>query len=250
MSAYDWDAVFDEDYLFFYEVFLTPELSEREAEFIARVLDVPPGAALLDVPCGHGRIANRLARRGYRVAGLDRSPLFLARARDEARAWDVEVDYREGDMRALPWPEASFDAVICWFTSFGYFDEEDNRRVLAEFHRVLRPGGRLLLEQMHRERVVRSFAPGQAEAVTIHERDGDYLIDRSRFDLSSGRVETERIVVRAGRVRRVAYGVRLYALTELRDLLTASGFREVRAWGEFGSPLTLDSRRLVVLALK
>lgn len=250
MSTYDWDQVFDEDYLFFYEAFLTPERNDREAESIAGLLGLPPGTAVLDVPCGHGRIANRLARRGYRVAGLDRSPLFLERARDEARAWGVEVDYREGDMRALPWPDGTFDAVVCWFTSFGYFNDEDNRRVLAEFHRVLRPGGRLLLEQIHRERVVRSIAPGQPETVAVVERDGHLLIDRSRFDLAASRVETERILVRDGRVRRVRYGVRLYTLTELDGLLREQGFREVQAWGELGDRLTLDSRRLVTLAVK
>lgn len=64
MTASDWDAVFDEDYLYFYEAFLTPERSDREAGFVASVLGLEPGTAVLDAPCGHGRIANRLARRG------------------------------------------------------------------------------------------------------------------------------------------------------------------------------------------
>ena len=86
MTGAHWDAVFDEDYLYFYETFLHDERNEKEAELIARLLDLGPGADVLDVPCGHGRIAVRLARRGCRVTGLDASPLFLERARQAAAA--------------------------------------------------------------------------------------------------------------------------------------------------------------------
>ena len=60
---------------------------------------------VLDLACGHGRIANRLAERGARVTGLDRTPLFLEVARRDAADRRVEVEYVEGDMRELPWEE-------------------------------------------------------------------------------------------------------------------------------------------------
>lgn len=84
--------------------------------------------------------------------------------------------------------------------------------------------------------------------MSVVERDGGLMVDRHRLHLTRGLAETERIVVRAGRVRRFAFGVRLYALTELRDLLQRCGFGDVQAWGELGAPLTLDSRRLVARA--
>ena len=100
---------------------------------------------VLDLACGHGRIANRLAERGARVTGLDRTPLFLEVARRDAAARGVEVDYVEGDMRELAW-EGGFDRVVSWFTSFGYFDDQANRGVLGGVHGALRPGGSLLIE--------------------------------------------------------------------------------------------------------
>ena len=71
-----------------------------------RLLDLEPGMEVLDLACGHGRIANRLTQRGARVTGLDATPLFLEHARRDAAERGVEVDYVAGDMRSLPWPGA------------------------------------------------------------------------------------------------------------------------------------------------
>jgi Methyltransferase domain len=72
---------FGEDYLYFYDAFLTGEVSDAQADRLWRLLGLESGVEVLDVPCGHGRIANRLAARGASVTGLDANALFLARAR-------------------------------------------------------------------------------------------------------------------------------------------------------------------------
>lgn len=68
MPRFDFDEVFDEGYLYFYETFLTPGRNDEQAGLIARLLELGPDDVVLDVPCGHGRIANRLAARGCRVS--------------------------------------------------------------------------------------------------------------------------------------------------------------------------------------
>jgi cyclopropane fatty-acyl-phospholipid synthase-like methyltransferase len=127
--VFEFSEVFNEDYLYFYG----PELeavSDAQAETIWRLLDLEPGMEVLDLACGHGRIANRLTQRGARVTGLDATPLFLEHARRDAAERGVEADYVSGDMRSLPWPEHRFERIISWFTSFGYFDDIDNQKVL------------------------------------------------------------------------------------------------------------------------
>jgi ubiquinone/menaquinone biosynthesis C-methylase UbiE len=242
--VFEFSEVFNEDYLYFYG----PQLevvSDAQAETVWRLLDLAPGMEVLDLACGHGRIANRLAQRGARVTGLDATPLFLEQARRDAAERGVEVDYVCGDMRSLPWPEHRFDRVISWFTSFGYFDDSDNQIVLSEAHRVLGGGGRLLIENNNLAELLPRWLP----AVVV-ERDGDFMIDRSTFEPVTGRAVTERTCVRDGGVRRFSYSVRMFIAVELKDWLVAAGFDSVDQLDYEGAALTAGSGRMVSVAHK
>jgi 2-polyprenyl-3-methyl-5-hydroxy-6-metoxy-1,4-benzoquinol methylase len=236
------DEVFDEDYLYFYEDLLTGERSDAETELVWRLLELEPGLEVLDLACGHGRIANRLAARGARVTGLDATPRFLELARADAEARSVDVEYVHGDMRELPWT-ARFDRILCWFTAFGYFDDEQNRQVLREARKALRDGGLLLIEGNNLLELARRWQP-----TTLVERDGDFVIDRHRFDPVTGRMNTERIVVRGGRVRRFTYAVRMFVASELRDWLVGAGFASVDFYDRDEEPLTAEGRRMIAVA--
>jgi SAM-dependent methyltransferase len=239
----DREQVFDEDYLYFYEPFQSEQANDREAELVWDLLELSPGSEVLDLACGHGRIANRLAQRGARVTGLDATPTFLDLARADAAVRGVEVEYVAGDMRILPWSER-FDAVLSWFTSFGYFDDDDNRVVLEQAYAALKPGGCLLIENNNAAAVMRTFVPAH-----VGERDGDFLVDRFRLDLPSGHIHTDRTVVRDGRIRTFSYDVRLFWPPELAAWLRGVGFAEVEIRSREGE-LTLDQRRMVTLARK
>ncbi len=82
------------------------------------------------------------------------------------------------------------------------------------------------------------------------ERDGDLMIDRSRFDPISGRATTERTVVRDGRTRRFRFSVRMFIAAELRDWLLDAGFRQVEFFDHLGEPLSARSSRMVTVALR
>ena len=241
--AFDIKAIFNEDYLYFYADRLGDARSDADVDLIERLGPPTAGAEILDLACGHGRIANRLAQRGCRVTGVDAVASFLDRAREDADTRGVAVDYVLADMRDLPWT-GRFDAVVCWFTAFGYFDDSDNRRVLREMARVLRPGGTLLLDVVHYTYLVREHL-----STTVVERDGDLLLDRHHLDPIAGRTVVERTIIRDGNVRhRIPWFVRLFTFTELRDWLLAAGFGSVDGYGEDGAPLTADSARMILVA--
>jgi SAM-dependent methyltransferase len=251
MSApdFDFDEVFaPDDYLYFYDERLAAERTDGEVELIWRLLGLEPGMAVLDLACGHGRITQRLARRGCQMVGLDSSPGFLELARRDAVAltWSgvVAPEYVLGDMRHLPWSER-FDHILNWFTAFGYFDDESNRHVLHEAQRALKPGGKLLIELNNRDAIL-----SHLQHTSVVERDGNYLIDQTHYDVPTGRMITKRTVIRDGRVRQMRFFVRMFTFPELRDWLLAADFSSVESFDEQGVALALESRRMLVVATK
>jgi len=245
MERDEWDELFDELYLRTYaSAGRGGESPEEQALAAARLAGCEPGAGVLDAPCGYGRHSIPLAREGYRVVGLDRSPVLLAEAErlGGSGEWPRWV---HGDHRELPFPDESFDACLCLFTSLGYRGEEGDLQTLSEFRRVLRPGRALVIETMHRDRLARIFQSRTWEPLP----DGATLVEERRFDRAAGIIETDHGFIDAdGRKRSVTYRVRCYAATELVRLARAAGFAEVECFGGLqGEELTSDTR-LVVLA--
>jgi SAM-dependent methyltransferase len=238
------DELFDEDYLDFFAERLADETTDEEASTVWNLLGLGEGTEVLDLACGHGRIANRLAGMGARVTGLDATPLFLDLGRADANRRGVDVEYVHGDMRSIPWTER-FDAVVSWFTAYGYFDDAQNRAVLGQVHRALRPGGRFLVELIHKDGILPHWVPA-----TVTEVDDGILIDQREFDPLSGRVKARWTIVRNGRVRRSSFFTRLFSFTELRDWLHDAGFGTIEGYAGDGTPLTPSAPRMVVIAHK
>jgi ubiquinone/menaquinone biosynthesis C-methylase UbiE len=110
---------------------------------------LPEGAAVLEVAPGPGYLAVEIARLGrFRVTGLDVSRTFVQIAGEYARREGVAVEFRHGDVAAMPFEPASFDLIVCQ-AAFKNFTRPDD--ALAEMHRVLRPGGRAVIQDLSRE---------------------------------------------------------------------------------------------------
>jgi SAM-dependent methyltransferase len=146
-----------------YDLFYRDKPYEQEAAFVddalRRAADGPI-ASVLELACGTGSHALALARKGYRVEGVDSSEDMLAQARSKAVAAGVAADFRAQDMRGLPTPGQPFDAVVCLFDSIGYVaTNEGLEQALEGVHRSLRPGGLFLFEFWHAPAMLRNYDP-------------------------------------------------------------------------------------------
>lgn len=234
---------FDEDYLYFYAEVLSDARSDADAALAARLIGAEPGLRVLDVPCGEGRIAGRLRRRGCEVVGVDDNPLFLSLARER---WP-DVRFERHDMRALPFA-SSFDVVVNWFTSFGYFDRAGNEAQLAGFARALRPAGLLLLETHNPIRLARLVELAGGSAAVLVEREGNLMVDLVTYRPPEPLAHTRRFIVRDGRARTIDFAMEQVGAAELERRLRDAGFADVRILGDDGGRLTPESRRLIALA--
>lgn len=242
------DELFDADYLAFYGNELNNAINDEEAQTIRELLQIEPGLRLLDLPCGYGRMARRLAQAGATVTGIDRSEFFIEHARADAARHGVSVDYRTGDMRTISF-DGEFDVVLNWFTSFGYFDDDTLKTLLTRLHRALVPGGRLVIETMNLHKFhLHPYESSHTKEIT--DEDGThFLIDRSRYDPHDGRLHVRRFITRSGqRTRELAYSLRLFTYPELRGWLRAAGFDYCQAFGPDCEAFEVDSDRLIVIA--
>ncbi len=239
-------AFFDDDYLRIYRPQFLPERTEAETRFIAASLDVAPGAEVLDLACGVGRHAIAMAQLGYSVTGVDFNARYLEIAGVDARAAGVQVTWCQGDMRVLPY-ERAFAGVYSYFTSFGYFSDDDNEQVIAGIARALRPAGRVLLEMMNRDWLL---THPQQRTWTQRE-DGALLMEESTLELVPSRVVSRQLLIDPAGGTQVTkqFHLRTYTAAELSALLRRHGLDTVEVTGgASGEPYNTESRRLAIVA--
>ncbi len=229
----------------------------RFTETIAQTTDIPvdriverlggePGARLLDLCCGIGRHSLEFARRGFRVTGVDRTESYLDQARRAASEEQLDVEFVREDMRRFRRPDA-FDAAYNVYTSFGYFDdEEEDLEVLRSLHASLRTGGKLLMEMMGKEVLARVFRERDWD-----DRDGTTLLQERKVSRDWSWIENRWVLLRGRERKEFTLAHRVYSAIELRGALEAVGFRGIDVFGGLdGRPYDHEARRLVIVAVK
>jgi SAM-dependent methyltransferase len=222
------------------------QYAPREVGAMVSLLGLSPGQRVLDLCCGVGRHSLEFARRGFRVTGVDRTAAYLEEARTRAEEEGLEIELVQEDMRTFVRAEA-FDAVINYFTSFGYFDdEEEQRRVLANAYGSLRPGGALLMDMMGKEILARVFTERD-----WREEDGKLILEERTLAPDWSSLDNRWILLKDGDRREVTVTTRQYSAAELSGLLKDSGFDAVDVYGDLtGAPYDMAARRLIAVAHK
>lgn len=226
---------FGEDYLRLY-----PHRDDADAEravgLISRTVGLQPGWRVLDVACGAGRHARAFAAAGARCFGLDLSATLLRVARRI-----TNVPLVRGDMRFLPIRPQSMDLTVNLFTSFGYFDrDEEHTDALQEMIATVRSGGWFVIDFLNSAAVRRQLVPRETVQVS-----GE-TVRISRSVSPDGRYVCKSI--RAPRGRHYTERVRLFEPTQISGMLETAGVRLIHRFGDYdASPLRSDSPRTVLL---
>lgn len=205
------------------------------------------GTRILDLCCGPGRFSLPLARMGYQVTGVDRTPFLLNKAREVATAEKLDIEFVREDMRSFVRPN-SFDLALSVFTSFGYFENKDeDLKVLQNIFLSLKPGGYLVLEIFGKECLARVFRDSHAEEL----EDGSVLLQRHEIFENWTRIRNEWTLIKNGKVKSFKFHHTIYSGQELVDRFEAVGFQEIRVVGSFeGVPYGPEAERLVVIGRK
>ena len=221
-----------------------PEQTRVEADFLEGTFGKK--TRLLDVPCGFGRHAIELARRGCQITGVDISGEFLAEAAAQARTSGVSAEFIHGDLRRLRW-HSEFDGAFCFGNSFGYFEFPDMIAFVRGVARALKPGGRFVVE---------TGAAAESLLPTLPEREWYQLEDilfaiENRYLAEISCLETTAVFVRDGKAESRRWWHWIYTTAEIRRMLEQAGLLTRALFGSHdGKPFRIGSPLLLIVAEK
>lgn len=210
-------------------------ITKSEVDLFSELLDIKEGDTVLDMACGQGRHLLELAKRGnYNLFGLDRSRYLIQRAKNTAKKEGIMANFKEGDVRKLPYGTDTFDFVTILGNSFGYFETlDDDVKILTEIFRVLKPGGKLLMDIADGSYLRSNFTPRSWEWIDKKHfvcRERSLAADQQRLISREVITHTEK-----GVIVDQFYAERLYTAEQLTTLLNKVGFKDATIHGNIGS---------------
>jgi SAM-dependent methyltransferase len=220
-------------------------MADGDAALVLALLDEQSTAHVLDVPCGDGRLTVRLAAAGYRATGVDIIGEEVERARRAAEEAGVEASFQVGDLRDLS-GLSPVDAIVSWGNSFGYLLPADSERSLAGMRRLLRPGGRLVLDS---PTVAEALLSGGVKREDEYEFGGIRMTITNHYRVEESRLESDLVLEADGVVEHARSAHHVHTTGELVRWLKAAGFGRIRLLsGDGESPYELGAPRLIVVA--
>ena len=220
--------------------------ASQDVEQLMNLLNLQQDSIICDMCCGVGRHSLELARRGFKVTGVDRTTSYLQEAKKKADVEGLDVQFINEDIRDFCRPD-SFDVVLNLYTSFGYFEKRaDERTSLENIYKSLKSGDKLVIELMGKEVLARIF-----QERDWREEDGIILLEERKIGENWDFIESRWIMIKDGKKFERKFYPGLYSAVELCELLSSCGFGRVDTYGGLdGSPYDQKANRLVVVGCK
>ena len=240
---------------------IPPEQTTAEANFLVKALECSPGAHVLDVPCGNGRLSFALAKQGFQLTGIDLSEEFIEEARAAIEKFTASLKSTSGnagggkvetpaprfilgDKRAIE-GTAIYDGAYCFGNSFGFLDYQDMEKFLSGVARALKPRARFVLETgMAAESILPDF-----EEQTCHQIGDISVITRERYNATESCIDSEYILERAGKTESRFAKHWIYTAAEIQRMLQRAGFQILDLYGSLKfEPYKLGCQELFIAA--
>jgi SAM-dependent methyltransferase len=241
----DWTkSYFDETYLKYFLDNQSEERTKKQVDFVARYFS--PGSYILDAGCGIGRHSIKLGEKGFKVLGIDSSPLYI----DVAKKRNTEkglsnVSFKTEDMRNISYVN-KFDGIISLWSSFGYFDDKTNEHILVLFFRALKSGGKLIIDVENRDYILKYFV-----RETFREKDDVFILERRRFHPLTSIVTTHRYMIGKNMRKDYIRHIRIYSATEISNMFIRTGFKNMEIFGDYdSSKFSERSKRVIIVGEK
>lgn len=245
MSTNDWFHDFFSGAAVDFWVDVAPS-PDDDVTFLQSVFGSANGQKILDLACGAGRHTIPLARAGYAMTGVDRSPEFLERARAAASMCGAAIDWQERDMRDLPWPDA-FDGVLCFGNSFGYLGRAGTADCVSAIASAMKGGAAFVLDMGS---VAESLFPALQQRRWMEVNDILFLSSSSYHVLES-RLDVEYTFVRGSLREKKTAHTWIFTVAELREMLETRGLEVEGAYASpQREPFAFGAPRLLLVARK
>ncbi len=217
-------------------------------DLIQRNIDIRTGSKVLDVACGAGRHSMQLAKRGFHVTGFDLSEFLISEAkksRKEAKENNLKINFLIKDMRNFNFKN-SFDLAVNIFTSFGYFDnDEENFRVIKNVSSSLKKGGYFVFDFINSAYIKKNIVP-----LSRNKIGGITVIQKRKIE--HGFIIKNIEVYKGKNVRHFKEILKLYSKKELLNCFEKFNFKVKMLFGDYyGCKFSeKNSKRIIVIAQK
>jgi len=234
-------SYFDDFYLKWFLEGIPEEITENQIKLIEEVLDLKKGDKILDLFCGIGRHSLALSKMGYSVTAIDSSEKYIEVLMQSADKLNLDTKSYSMDAREIKYIE-EFDSIIIMFVSFGYFNEEDNFKLLKKISDALKHNGKLLLDLENRDYILKNYVREK-----WREKDYGFLMERHKFDPITSRQKTKRVILSNCTDKREMFrDIRLYSAHEIINMAENAGLKPLKLMGDYDkSDFQINSPRLL-----
>ena len=220
--------------------------TNAQVRYIIRKMNLKPGRKFLDCPCGIGRIALPLARKGVRVTGVDITPSYLEELESRAKRAGLKIKCLHRDMRRIDFKE-QFDAVANLWTSFGFFEKEsENLLVLKKAFQALKPGGKFVLHLINRDWVIANY-----RSRGWFDCGGIRVLENNEFDFTRSVSNADWHMIKDGQENVYKTNIRMYSCHELVGMFARAGFVNIEpSGGTSDEPVDLKARMMFIFGTR